>query len=274
MDEVLLEIQDSVGLVTLNRPDCLNAFNQAMHHRLQEVWKEVKGNSRIRAVVVTGAGRAFTSGMDMREVNETGRFRPVPTGRVSDVETFTALNNGVWLPTIVAINGLCVGGGLHFLADADVVIASESASFIDSHVSVGHASAMEPVSLIPRIGLGNALYMAVLGRAGRLDAATALRVGLVNEVVLAEELVPRGLELAQAAAEASPAAIEATKRAIWASLERHRSEAMQMSLEVLVAHRAHPDAKEGPRAFAEKRSPRWDPTPTPAAEVLEEKSMN
>src|SRR5207244_261801 len=126
----------------------------------------------------------------------------------------------VWLPTIVAVNGVCVGGGLHFVADADVVIASTNASFIDTHVSVGQVTALEPIQLLPRIGLGNALRLAVLGRRGRIGAEDALRISLVDEIVEPEQLLPRATALAEIAASGSPGAIEKSKRAIRGALER------------------------------------------------------
>jgi enoyl-CoA hydratase/carnithine racemase len=265
MDEVLYELQDAVAVITLNRPDRLNALNQPMHEQLEKVWEEVKGDSRVRAVVVTGNGRGFCVGMDLQQVSTTGGFRPVRSDRIADIQKLTALNNDIWLPTIVAVNGVCAGGGLHFVADADVVVASDRASFVDSHVTVGQVAALEPISLMPRIGLGNALALSVLGNAGRIDAATALRIGLVNEVVPHDDLLRRSVEIAHAATQASPAAVEGTKRAIWAALELPMGEAMQLGWEMIVAHRSHPDALEGPRAFADKRRPDWDPAPTPAA---------
>jgi enoyl-CoA hydratase/carnithine racemase len=263
MDEVLYEVKESVAVVTLNRPEKLNALNLAMHERLEEVWANIKGDGRVKAIVVAGTGRGFCVGLDLQQVGSTGRFRPTSSNRISDIQKMTALNNDIWLPTIAAINGVCAGGGLHFVADADVVIASKQASFVDSHVSVGQVSALEPISLIPRIGLGNALALSVMGNSGRIDADTALRIGLVNEVVAHDDLMSRALEVAYAAAQASPAAVEGTKRAIWAALDRPMTEAMQLGWEMLVAHRSHPDALEGPRAFAEKRPAQWDLSPSP-----------
>jgi enoyl-CoA hydratase/carnithine racemase len=261
MDEVLYELQESVGVVTLNRPDRLNALNQAMHERLEEVWAEIKGDRRVRAIVVTGTGRGFCVGMDLQQTSTTG-FRPAGSDRIADIQKMTALNNDIWLPTIVAVNGVCAGGGLHFVADADVVVASDQASFVDSHVSVGQVSALEPISLLPRIGLGNALALSVIGNPGRIDAPTALRIGMANEVVSHDALMSRALEIAHACTQASLAAVEGTKRAIWAALDRPMGEAMQLGWEILTSHRSHPDALEGPRAFAEKRSPEWDPAPS------------
>jgi enoyl-CoA hydratase/carnithine racemase len=152
---------------------------------------------------------------------------------------------------------VCTGSGLHFIADADVVVASSTATFLDTHVSVGQVAALEPITLLPRIGLGNALRLTVLGRHGRIGAEEARRIFLVDEIVEPERLLDRAVELAELAASGSPAAIESSKRAIRASLERPMSEAMQHGWELLLAHRQHPDAMEGPLSFAEKRSPEW-----------------
>ena len=265
MEELIYELKDTVAVVTLNRPDHLNALSASMHDRLEEVWAEIKRDARVRAILVTGNGRGFCVGMDLKQFKERKGYRPSRSDRIADVLKMTALNNDIWLPTIVAVNGVCAGGGLHFVADADMVLASERARFVDSHVSVGQVSALEPISLMPRIGLGNALALSVLGRAGGIDAQKALRMGMVQEVVAHDDLLPRALELAHLASESSPAAVEGTKRAIWASLERPMGEAMQLGWEILVAHRGHPDAFEGPIAFAEKRTPQWDTSPSPAS---------
>jgi len=256
-EELLYEVRGRVGVITLNNPDRLNALSDGMHAGLPGLWARVRDDPELGAVVVTGTGRGFCVGMDLKRVGERGGFRPHTSDRIAEIQKLTALQNDVWLPTIIAVNGVCAGGGLHFLADADVVIASEEASFVDPHVSVGQVSALEPISLAPRMGLGNALRFAVLGRAGRMDAHEALRVSLVDEVVPAAELMPRALAIAESAAQGSPAAIEGTKRAVWAALELPFGEAMQQGWERLVAHRAHPDALEGPAAFVDKRPPQW-----------------
>ena len=257
MDELRYDKQGRVGIITLNRPDRLNALSDGMHEGLPKLWAQVRSDRDLGAVIVTGTGRGFCVGMDLKRVGERGGFREHTSNKIAEIQKLTALQNDVWLPTIIAVNGVVAGGGLHFLADADVVIASEDASFVDPHVSVGQVSALEPISLAPRMGLGNALRFAVLGRAGRMDAHEALRVSLVDEVVPADRLLPRAIELADAAAQGSPAAIEITKRAVWAALDLPFGEAMQQGWEMLVAHRSHPDALEGPAAFVDKRAPNW-----------------
>ncbi len=261
MSEVELEVRERIAIVTLNRPESLNAMDDAAHRHLQAAWAEVKRRPELRAVVVTGTGRGFCVGMDLKQVEARGGFRPQTSNNVHEVTKMTALNHGIWLPTIVAVNGVCAGGGLHFVADADYVVAADTASFVDPHVSVGQVSALEPISLLHRIGVGNALALAALGRAGRIGAADALRIGLVNEVVPLDHLLDRTLEVADRAAQASPTAVERTKRAIWAAVELPMADALQAGWDSIVAHRAHPDALEGPRAFAEKREPAWTVDP-------------
>ncbi len=256
MAKVDYEQFDGIAVVTLNRPDSLNALDDEMHAELPVIWSRIGADPAARAIVITGTGRGFCVGMDLKRVGEQG-FRTPSSDRVEDLMRMTPLNNDVWLPTIVAVNGICAGGGLHFVADADVVLAAADASFVDTHVAVGQVTALEPISLMPRIGLGGALRLAVLGRAGQVDAATALRIGLVDEVTEPHALRDRAIELARAAATGSPAAIERTKRAIRASLELPHSEAMQAGWDSIRAHREHPDALEGPRAFTEKRDPVW-----------------
>jgi enoyl-CoA hydratase/carnithine racemase len=194
--------------------------------------------------------------MDLQAHAERGG-PPSAKENVRDELRTTPLAYGLWLPTVVAVNGVCTGSGLHFVADADFVLASSTASFLDTHVSVGQVAALEPISLVPRIGLGNALRLAVSGRHGRIDAAEALRISLVDEVVEPERLLDRAVELGELMATGSPAAIEVVKRAIRASLERPMSEAMQHGWELLLAHRDHPDSLEGPKAFVERREARW-----------------
>lgn len=256
-DELLVERRGAVLVVTVNRPERMNALNQAVHDGLRETWDSLTRDRSVRAIVITGAGdRAFCTGMDLQDHAARGGPRE-SKANVHEELGQTPLNRDVWLPTIVAVNGVCVGGGFHFVADADVVIASTKASFIDTHVSVGQVAALEPISLLPRIGLGNALKLMVLGRKGRIGPEEALRISLVDEVVEPERLLGRAVELAEIAATGSPAAIEASKRAIRAALERPIAEAMQYGWELLLAHRAHPDSIEGPKAFAEKREPKW-----------------
>jgi enoyl-CoA hydratase/carnithine racemase len=256
-NELKVERRGSVLVVTIDRQERMNALSQQVYDELLETWTSLKDDGEIRAIVVTGAGsRAFCTGMDLQAFAERGGPRPVKPDVHEELQV-TPLHCDVWLPTIVAVNGVCTGSGLHFVADADIVIASTTATFLDTHVSVGQVAAVEPITLLPRIGLGNALRFAVLGRHGRIDAGEALRISLVDEVVEPARLLDRAMELGELVASGSPAAIEASKRAIRGSLERPMAEALQHGWELLLAHRQHPDSNEGPVAFVERREPRW-----------------
>ncbi|HEY5266187.1 MAG TPA: enoyl-CoA hydratase/isomerase family protein [Acidimicrobiales bacterium] len=255
--ELRLERDGAVLIATIDREEKMNALGTQLHEDLEAAWASVKTDRSIRAIVITAVGeRSFCTGMDLRELVARGEHRQSPEN-VHDALKITPLNCGVWLPTVVAVNGVCAAAGLHFVADADVVIGSTNAWFVDTHVTVGQVSAIEPITLVPRIGLGNALRLALLGRAGRVDVEEALRISLIDEVVEPDQLRARAVELAQAMAAGSPAAAEASKRAIRGSLERPMSDAMQYGWEVLRAHREHPDCTEGPLAFSEKRPPQW-----------------
>jgi len=264
--ELLVDMHAHTAIVTLNRPDRLNALSAGMIAQLPEVWSRIVKEADIRSIILTAKGRGFCVGMDLKKVSERGAFRPPKSNKVAEALKLTPLNNDVWLPTIVAVNGVCAGGGLHFIADADIVIASENAWFVDPHVTHGQASALEPISLAPRIGLNNALRFAMLGKSGRLDANEALRLGLADEVVPVDRLLDRAMEVAESLAAQSPSAVEATKRAARSSLELPFSQAMQVAWDLVMAQRTHPDALEGPAAFAEKREPRWVRRPSKPAE--------
>jgi enoyl-CoA hydratase/carnithine racemase len=256
-DGLSIERIGHVLLVTIDRQERMNALSLEVRRTLEETWRSLPEDREVRAIVITGAGeRAFCTGMDLKAFAERGGPAPVKDDVHEEMNT-TPLNCDVWLPTIVAVNGVCTGAGFHFIADADIVVASTKASFLDTHVSVGQVTALEPITLLPRIGLGNALRLSVLGKHGRIGADEALRISLVDEVVAPEELLPRALELAALAASGSPGAIEASKRSIRGALEGPMGEALQEGWERLLAFREHPDNKEGPQAFVEKREPVW-----------------
>jgi len=256
-DELRVDRRGHVLVVTIDRQDRMNALSQEVKDALVETWASVRSDRSVRSIVITGAGeRAFCTGMDLKAFAERGG-PPTPKADVHEEMRLTPLHCDVWLPTIVAVNGVCTGAGLHFLADADVIVASSSASFVDTHVSVGQVTAIEPITLLPRIGLGNALRFAVLGRHGRIGAEQARQIALVDNVVEPDRLLERAVEIAEQAATGSPAAIEASKRAIRGALERPMADAMQQGWELLLAHREHPDSNEGPQAFVDKREARW-----------------
>jgi enoyl-CoA hydratase/carnithine racemase len=248
-DELLIERDGHVVILTVNRPERLNAYSYDLRMRLTKLWPELDEDPDVRAVVVTAAGdRAFSSGGEVGELTVEEEY-----------PRYTARQAGVFKPMLVAVNGLCASAGLHFVADGDIVICSENATFFDTHVHVGHVAALEPIGLARRIPLGVVLRMVALGKSYRLDAQQALAIGLVTEVVPLESLRSRAVELAHHVATASPRALQASLRAIWQSLDTGLDEGLQRGWDILRGHRNHPDAIEGPTAFIEKRPPQWSP---------------
>ncbi|MGE0877772.1 MAG: enoyl-CoA hydratase/isomerase family protein [Acidimicrobiia bacterium] len=244
-----------VEVVTLNRPDQLNAFDWTMRTELRDFWHGLRDDTSLRCVIVTGAGRAFCSGADAGMLSEPRR----PFGDGLDDEISLVPGRTLPVPVIAAVNGVCAGGGLHFVADADIAICSSKASFTDPHVSVGQVTGIEPASLAARVPFEWVKRLALLGRHERWNAERALALGLVTEVVEPEALLPRAIELAGLIAVNSPAAVRSSL-AVLRGLEAELVEQwMDKGWTAVMAHWPHPDAMEGPVAFSEKRDPVWNP---------------
>jgi len=256
-DELVLERHPhGVLVVVLNRPERLNALSAGLMAALARLWRELADDPELRAIVLTGAGRGFCSGADAQFLSA----ERAPRGDGVDDELDFLPGRTVDVPVIAAVNGVCAGGGLHFVADADIVIASTAASFVDPHVSVGQVSGIEPVSLALRLPLPVIARMALLGTAERLDARRAYELGLVTEVVeTREDLLHRAVALATVIAGASPQSVRVTRRALRRLADTVLEPLLAAGWDDVQAHWAHPDSVEGPAAFAQKRPPRWQP---------------
>ena len=260
--DLLFEIEDHTAILTMNRPDLGNAIGGALSGELIEAWQRVRDDPQIRAAIITGAGeRHFCTGAEVGELTSFAD-RSEATGSATkygfrEAIAYTPMVQEVMTPVIAAVNGVCAGGGFHFIHDADIVLCSENATFVEPHVTVGQVSALEPIGLSRRIPLEAVLRMNLVGRWERMSAERAHQIGLVGEVVPLEQLLPRAKEIAAMIARNSPAAVRATKKAIWNSLELPLHEAMAQGWEILMRHWDHPDQKEGPAAFGEKRKPKW-----------------
>lgn len=251
------EVEEGVAVITLRRPESHNAVNHQMSLELPLAWARFAEDEEARVAILTGSGeRAFCSGADLRDPPATDAEGAHAT---RDSIRWTALQNQVWKPVICAVNGMVVGGGLHFVAESDLVVAVEQARFLDTHVRVGLVAGLEPVVLARRMPLEAVMRLALTGGEERLSAREAQALGLVGEVVSADRLMPRARELARSVAKHSPAALARTKRAIWTSKELGLGAALDHAWEEIRAHMHHPDSMEGGRAFVEGRPPRWQP---------------
>jgi enoyl-CoA hydratase/carnithine racemase len=248
-----VERHEHILEVTLNRPARRNALDETLIAELRELWADGARLSGVRCVVLTGAAPGFCAGADMSLLSSDRSLAP------TDVTEELSFLPGMQIecPLIVAVNGVCAGGGLHFVADADIVIASDDSSFLDPHVSVGQVTALEPLGLWLKASSAAITRMALIGTPERLTAQAALSAGIVSEVLPAAQLRDRAMELAELISRNSPAAVAASRRVIREFEEKMVGAAFQEGWDAIRAHWSHPDAQEGPRAFVEKREPRW-----------------
>jgi enoyl-CoA hydratase len=190
---ILVERHGAVALVTLNRADALNALSRALRAEIVRVFTEMKDDPQIRAVVLTGAGRAFTAGIDLKEAGQTG-FALGADEDSKAINLAAALEAYPW-PIIGAINGFAITGGFELALMCDVLLASENAKFADTHARVGIVPGWGLSQKLARlIGISRAKELSFTGNF--LDAHTAERWGLVNRVYKPDELVPAALKLA------------------------------------------------------------------------------
>jgi enoyl-CoA hydratase/carnithine racemase len=225
---ITYDVGDHVATVTLNRPDRLNAFNQAMCDEFSDVWQCVRSDDDVHVVVLRAAGdRAFCTGVDVRDRLETQSnvWSQEDPGR-----HLSPKHNRVWKPVVAAVHGMAAGGAFYWLNESDIIICSDDATFFDPHVSYGMTSALEPVGLARRIPLGEVLRWALIGLDERISAQRALQIGLVSEVVPRDQLHSRAAELAAIIAAKPPAAIQGTVKAIWDSLDMTRTGAASVGL--------------------------------------------
>ncbi|HXY93926.1 MAG TPA: enoyl-CoA hydratase/isomerase family protein [Acidimicrobiia bacterium] len=260
-DHLLLERHGPVGWLLNNRPDVLNAMNAHMRDEFADAWLELDADPEVKVIVHTGEGRAFQTGVDVSEIASDGvgmqRYR-------ESVEKFdlhfTAWQQHVSKPVITAVNGICAGGGFHWVAEADIVLAASDAQFFDPHVSVGQVVAVEAIALLRKMPFEAVMRMALVGRHERMSAQRAFELGMISQIVdPPEKLREAAQALGETIAKNSPAAMRATKRALWGALELGLTDACRAGAQELVSMWGHPDQEEGPRAFAEKREPRWQP---------------
>lgn len=256
-----VEIEQGIAVLTLNRPDKGNSLTPELLLTLEEAWRCVETDSSIRVAIITGAGeRHFCTGAAVGDLEMgKGGLQNQPYAAAN---RFSPRMCHVSKPVICVVNGLTNGGGLHFVADSDIIVACERADLMDTHVSVGQVSALESAGLVRRGGVGAALLLALCGRGYRMPAKRAHELGIFDLLEpTATAAMARARELGAAICANSPQAMALSKRAIWGATELADPAAAAYGWELLKSHWNHPDFKEGPDAFAEKRTPNWNPDP-------------
>ena len=253
-DAIVVARRGHTGVVLLDRPEVGNAHNRAMIGALAEAWLEFDDDANVRSMVMGSTNtRYFCTGIDLKEVAES-RFG---SGRGLRGTGQTHRDVPVLKPMVTAVDGMVVGGGLHWVVEADIVVASEQATFRDTHVNVGFVGNRENLGVALKAGLGAALYLSLVGTSAILDARRGQELGLVQEVVPTGTALRRALELADAINANSPSAMANELRTLWAFARMHYDDAVTFGSELLVKQQQHPDSVEGPRAFAEKRDAQW-----------------
>jgi enoyl-CoA hydratase len=268
-DVIIIEHHGPVGWLIFNRPGVGNAMNARMLDELEDAWLRLDADPAVRVIVNTGEGRAFQTGLDVVELAREPEALRKQSLRTKNAELrLTAWHNSVSKPVIAAVNGVCAGGGLHFVADADIVLAASNATFLDPHVSVGQVTAFEAMTLMRKMPVEAVMRMALLGRHERIGATRAFELGMVSQVIdPPTELREAAQKLAEKISRNSPAAMAATKRALWGALEQGLTDAGREGARELVSMWGHPDQKEGPRSFAENREPNWELSAPPSENV-------
>ena len=248
----LTEQRDHVFVVTINRPDRLNALHPPANAELGEVFDEFAANDDLWVAIITGAGRGFSAGNDLRYQAEGGERVPTPSGFAGLTSRFD-MNK----PVIAAVNGVAMGGGFEIALACDLIIASDRAKFALPEPKVGLAALAGGLNRLPRqIGAKRALGMILTGR--HVDPEEGERLGFVNEVVPHEQLMDRAMEWAGMIAECAPLSIRASKDVVYQSLSTASlEESMTAKYDSVKAMAQSEDFIEGPRAFAEKRPPNW-----------------
>jgi enoyl-CoA hydratase/carnithine racemase len=260
-ETVLYEVDGRVATITLNRPDRMNAMNQTLKDELRECWRLVKDDPDVWCAIITGAGKGFSSGADVEGLAGKGFPKHDRWRELALIENITTLptprRQRVFKPVIAAVNGVVAGFSLDLVTEADIPIASDQATFVDPHVSIGLVSSHEMVNMARRVPLAVCLRMALLGSREKMSAQRAYEVGLVTEVLPHAKLMERARELAQMICSNAPLAVWGTKMGILQGLGLPVQQAEEIAAGYLEVNEQTEDFLEGPRSFVERRKPEW-----------------
>lgn len=252
-DTVLYERDGRIATITYNRPEALNAINAELRQDLNDAWRRFREDDDAWVGIVTGNGRAFSAGADVRAFGG-----PQPKGSFWEVPSMTSLESGleVWKPTIAAVNGYCLGFACTLVAACDFVIASEKAQFGFPEVRLGVPTIQGAIRMPKRVGWQNAMELLLIGE--RVDAERAKEMGLVWKITPHDELMEEARKLADRLLLSAPLAVRATKEVAYRGQEYDFVNAVRFGETMRKVAGATDDAKAGPAAYREKRPPHWE----------------
>ena len=251
-----MEIAEGIAVITINSPERLNAMDLDAYKALSEAWTQVRDDQRIRSAIITGAGdRSFTTGADLKSFITN----PPDLSEYWLTQKDLLLNKGleVWKPVVAAVNGYCLGGGMTLLLATDIRVAVPSATFALSEVKRGvlpaNGGTQRALAQLP-----HAIAMEMLLTGDPIDANTAERWGLVNRIVESDQLLDTARDYASRMAANAPLAVQATKELAVRSRDMDLATGLRLEQAFARLLKYTSDAKEGPKAFAEKRSPQFE----------------
>jgi enoyl-CoA hydratase/carnithine racemase len=253
---ILYDRTPPMARITINRPEAMNAFDLATADQMARRFEEFDGDAELRVAIVTGAGdKAFCAGADLKKMY--GGSRVEGAGELWDHARQHRLGQRLHVskPVIAAINGYCLAGGLELALGCDLRIASTTASFGAPEVRWGILHGFGALRLPRTVPLSVAMEMLLTG--DRIDARRAYEIGLVSRLVEPRDLLPTAQQLAERIAQNGPVAVKITKELTWRGLHQHPDEALRFYAAVTALNHGTEDSREGPRAFAEKRSPQF-----------------
>ena len=256
--DIIYTVEDYIAIITLNRPDTLNAFTDAMINEWVDAIESAKVDPKVRVLAVTGAGRGFCSGMNVRGAAAGGQelqaYARRNYMRLGVHKVPRALEN-FDKPYIASINGPAAGAGMDMASMADIRIMSDTAKVGMTYIRMGILPGDAGCYFLPRIvGIAKALEMIWSGR--MIDAEEALQIGYVTKVVPHDQLAVATKELCSQFTQA-PVATQFAKRLLWRGIDLFRNINLEMAEMAMVINSTSPDTKEGPSAWVEKREPKW-----------------
>jgi len=256
--DIIYTVEDYIATITLNRPETLNAFTETMINEWVDAIEATKTDPKVRVLVVTGAGRGFCSGMDVRGAAGRGEAPPLYARRNYmrlGVHKVPRALESFDKPYIASINGPAAGAGMDMASMADIRIMSDSARVGMTYVRMGLLPGDAGCYFLPRIvGIAKALELIWSGR--MIDAEEALQIGYVSKVVPHDELSAATKEFCLQFTHA-PVATQFAKRLVWRGIDMYRNINLEMAEMAMLINSTTPDTKEGPRAWVEKREPKW-----------------
>jgi len=257
-DLLKFEIADGVATITLNRPEKMNAFTGEMMEEWLAALENCRTNPEVRAIVMTGTGRAFTTGGDIEGFGASANRTPqgIRNHLVGGSQRLIRKIAEIDKPVIAALNGFATGGGLDIALACDIRFAAESARFAETYAKMGLIPGMGGAYLLPRI-VGVAKALELFWSCDWVEAREAERIGLVNKVFPDAELMPATLAFARKAADGAPLAVQTIKRLVRAGLDQDLTTALDMVATEMTVVRSSEDHKEALVAFKEKRTPRF-----------------